>query len=612
MYGFPVTTENGEYKMRRRAWKSTRSRARRMDATLKELQEERDGVASLCSSHGAAAEQSMTAVPAPQRRSARHGTERALSRAAAVRSLRRQRAATLSQGARSCRRDWARCSTSPAIARTVRRSARNGARQGDGRADRRRGQRASAASARASTTSRHHAWRSDLDILVGDAGARIAFVTLPKAESAATCSASCTRCARNRARGRASRTIPVSVHDRDARRACTKRGRSPRCRASMSLDFGTMDFVSAHHGAIPSSAMQSPGQFDHPLAAAREVRSRGGGARARGRARARRDARARRHRDVVARRRAARAKRIRLPAHVEHPSGADRADRARVPARCRRSRRPRRRCSPRRRPPIGARSATRTSSTIARRTGTCWDVLQRAHAAGVAIPAAAAAFFARRRNVVGAARVERQVMTRSRQAQAFAPPSPRRTPLQVVGAINAYHALLAERSRLPGDLSFGRRRRRRLARRARPRHQHARRRAHRRAPHHRRLRPAAAGRRRHRLRRVRLQHRAHGASLIKVGAAAMHIEDQVGAKRCGHRPGKEIVPQGGDGRSHQGRRRRAHRSGLRHHGAHRRARGRRAGRRDRPRRGLRRSRRRHDLSRSDHRARACTAHSRTR
>ena len=29
--------------------------------------------------------------------------------------------------------------------------------------------------------------------------------------------------------------------------------------------------------------------------------------------------------------------------------------------------------------------------------------------------------------------------------------------------------------------------------------------------------------------------------LIKAGAAAMHIEDQVGAKRCGHRPNKEIV-----------------------------------------------------------------------
>lgn len=32
-------------------------------------------------------------------------------------------------------------------------------------------------------------------------------------------------------------------------------------------------------------------------------------------------------------------------------------------------------------------------------------------------------------------------------------------------------------------------------------------------------------------------------SLIKAGAAGTHIEDQVGAKRCGHRPGKAIVPQ---------------------------------------------------------------------
>ena len=32
-------------------------------------------------------------------------------------------------------------------------------------------------------------------------------------------------------------------------------------------------------------------------------------------------------------------------------------------------------------------------------------------------------------------------------------------------------------------------------------------------------------------------------SMIKFGAAAVHIEDQVGAKRCGHRPGKELVPQ---------------------------------------------------------------------
>jgi methylisocitrate lyase len=32
-------------------------------------------------------------------------------------------------------------------------------------------------------------------------------------------------------------------------------------------------------------------------------------------------------------------------------------------------------------------------------------------------------------------------------------------------------------------------------------------------------------------------------SVCRAGAAALHIEDQVGAKRCGHRPGKELVSQ---------------------------------------------------------------------
>jgi len=32
-------------------------------------------------------------------------------------------------------------------------------------------------------------------------------------------------------------------------------------------------------------------------------------------------------------------------------------------------------------------------------------------------------------------------------------------------------------------------------------------------------------------------------AMIKAGAAAVHIEDQVGTKRCGHRPGKEVVPK---------------------------------------------------------------------
>ena len=33
-------------------------------------------------------------------------------------------------------------------------------------------------------------------------------------------------------------------------------------------------------------------------------------------------------------------------------------------------------------------------------------------------------------------------------------------------------------------------------------------------------------------------------AVIKAGAGALHIEDQVGAKRCGHRPNKELVSKG--------------------------------------------------------------------
>jgi methylisocitrate lyase len=34
------------------------------------------------------------------------------------------------------------------------------------------------------------------------------------------------------------------------------------------------------------------------------------------------------------------------------------------------------------------------------------------------------------------------------------------------------------------------------------------------------------------------------SELIKAGAGGLHIEDQVASKRCGHRPGKELVPPG--------------------------------------------------------------------
>ena len=93
------------------------------------------------------------------------------------------------------------------------------------------------------------------------------------------------------------------------------------------------------------------------------------------------------------------------------------------------------------------------------------------------------------------------------------------------------------------------------------------------------------------------------SELIKAGAGGMHLEDQVATKRCGHRPGKELVPAeemvdrikaAVDGRTDDV---------VRHHGAHRCARGGRAAGRGRSRRGIRRSGRGHDLRGSAHHAR---------
>jgi citrate lyase subunit beta/citryl-CoA lyase len=110
----------------------------------------------------------------------------------------------------------------------------------------------------------HPAWRNELDILIGEAGAKIAFLTLPKANSAGDVERFLHALREETLRAGVRRKIAVSVmietpgalHDAWAIAALPD---------VESLDFGTLDFVSAHHGAIPAAAMQSPGQFDHPL-----------------------------------------------------------------------------------------------------------------------------------------------------------------------------------------------------------------------------------------------------------------------------------------------------------------------------------------------------------
>jgi citrate lyase subunit beta/citryl-CoA lyase len=61
------------------------------------------------------------------------------------------------------------------------------------------------------------------------------------------------------------REIPVHVSDRNPGSIARGLANCQQLPHVESIDFGLMDFVSAHHGAIPDSAMRSPGQFTHPL-----------------------------------------------------------------------------------------------------------------------------------------------------------------------------------------------------------------------------------------------------------------------------------------------------------------------------------------------------------
>ncbi|HRQ47363.1 MAG TPA: aldolase/citrate lyase family protein [Rhodocyclaceae bacterium] len=110
----------------------------------------------------------------------------------------------------------------------------------------------------------HSHWESDLEIIVGRAGTRLAFLTLPKVRSLSDARIQIEALRMVEAASDVDRPIPVHIlietHGalRDVWDIAALEGVE-------SLDFGLMDFVSAHHGAIPGAAMRSPGQFQHPL-----------------------------------------------------------------------------------------------------------------------------------------------------------------------------------------------------------------------------------------------------------------------------------------------------------------------------------------------------------
>ena len=112
----------------------------------------------------------------------------------------------------------------------------------------------------------HPHWRSDLEIIVGAAGKRLAYVTLPKAagrHDVQTLLMALAAIAKNCG---LDRPIPahVLIETHGALREVEDIAALP---GIETLDFGLMDFVSGHHGAITAAAMKSPGQFEHPLVA---------------------------------------------------------------------------------------------------------------------------------------------------------------------------------------------------------------------------------------------------------------------------------------------------------------------------------------------------------
>jgi citrate lyase subunit beta/citryl-CoA lyase len=237
----------------------------------------------------------------------------------------------------------------------------------------------------------HPAWRAELEILVGEAGHRLAFVTVPKVHAVADIERVLEALALEDSRRGLGREIPLcvmiethgAVHDawRIAALPCV-----------VSLDFGTLDFVSAHAGAIPAAAMESPGQFDHPLVRRAKCET-AAAALAHGRVPAHGVTRALDDPQAVfedARR--AREEFGFLRMWSIHPSQIDPILRAMQP-------------------PAGevaeaaavlaaAQAADWAPLSVAGRLHDrasyryCWTVLQRAHASGAALPAEAARFFA--------------------------------------------------------------------------------------------------------------------------------------------------------------------------------------------------------------------------
>lgn len=105
-------------------------------------------------------------------------------------------------------------------------------------------------------------WRQDVDILVPAAGNELAYITVPKPTAVEQVAEQISYIQEVAKKSNIAREIPIHVliETHGALRDAYKIAALPWVQV---LDFGLMDFVSGFHGAIASSNMRSPGQFDH-------------------------------------------------------------------------------------------------------------------------------------------------------------------------------------------------------------------------------------------------------------------------------------------------------------------------------------------------------------
>jgi citrate lyase subunit beta / citryl-CoA lyase len=109
----------------------------------------------------------------------------------------------------------------------------------------------------------HPCFEQDISLICEGAAQRLAYLVVPKVDSVADVRHAIDVINRYAAsHGRENLPVHVLVESHGALEDAHAIAAVSQVEC---LSFGVMDFVSAHYGAIPGSAMRSPGQFSHPL-----------------------------------------------------------------------------------------------------------------------------------------------------------------------------------------------------------------------------------------------------------------------------------------------------------------------------------------------------------